>query len=77
MASIPICYIYIDLCALQHIGDRPGENVARKGNFSTTLMGHLLARASSNHYSLVRPTITPSASYSLGSCPLPIAIAFP
>ena len=25
MAFIAVCYMYIDLFALQHIGDRPGE----------------------------------------------------
>ena len=39
-----------------------GNNLAHKGNYSRTLMGHLQARASSNHYSLVRPKFLTSQS---------------
>ena len=31
MASIAICYMYIDLFALQHIADRPGEYMRAQG----------------------------------------------
>ena len=35
-----------------------GTSLAHKGKYSSTLTGCLLARASSNHYSLVRPITT-------------------